>query len=254
MPERPAPPVLSRLQYPQARPGSASRTRTPVSGRRASQPAGASTGGAMPLFGDWRRDWTNRQAAGVGLLVASLAMLIGFARHLTAEYVACGLAVAGIALLLQDWWLKSRGHRPKIDRRLELIEEKPSLTIPESQIERQIAATNPTAPYPAHALTVRLGVRKKIDPPILLVECNAPIYMASGFLHVPREEDRLMFHDLAIGSQERATLQFGSAALPAGASLLVMFYSVAPLRLRRVEPTRLPAPPPADHPSSKASA
>lgn len=126
-------------------------------------------------------------------------------------------------------------QRPDIDERLELLEEAPSLTVPDDSVTREIEKTFPTAPYPEHTLSVGLGVRAEIDPPTLVIECSAPIYKASAYYcRRPGKEDPVMVLDPLRRSQERVMFRFGDVPLPAGAKLLVKLYSPAPLRLKRV--------------------
>jgi hypothetical protein len=46
---------------------------------------------------DWRRDWTNRQAAAVGFLVTALSIVAGLTSRSAGFGLAVFLAAAGIA-------------------------------------------------------------------------------------------------------------------------------------------------------------
>ena len=63
------------------------------------------------MLGDLRRDWSNREAAGVSILVAAVSIAIGLVERSIAWTVVAFLTLAGITVLLQHRRLERRRAR-----------------------------------------------------------------------------------------------------------------------------------------------
>jgi len=162
------------------------------------------------------------------------------------------LAILAIHLAWRKQYLADHPEGPEIDKRLELLEEIPGLSGAPSDTIKEMAKALQVfiEPRPAFTLFAHFTVRAQIESPILYLECDAPIYRAIGRYRKPNFGEQVRAEEIK-NLQERAWVQFGNAPLLAGATLSVILSSSVPLRLKRVVPF---APPPADPPSTTASA
>jgi hypothetical protein len=182
---------------------------------------------------DWRRDWTNRQAAGTGLVVSAVAVLAGLIARSVGFAIAAALFMAGIAVLLRHWYLQrgaqreaARGHRPEMDPRLELLEETPGLTPPANRPDLSLEC------LPDHQLSLILRAKAEIDPPALTVDCDAPVYRAFA-LYQRAGEEAIMIPEPEHRRQTGVLFSFGNQPLPVGTRFLFKIYSPVPIELKR---------------------
>lgn len=187
-----------------------------------------------------------------GAVTAFLGGILFLVLTLTLDYIETRWGstlpkevTVGTGIVLMVWgqfWayhklrIRHEKPQPRIDERLELLEEAPALTPHEHPISREIAEKLGAqhSPSPEHQLLVHLGARAEIDPPALTVEATVPIYESSAFVRRPGEEDSTMTLESINRRQERRTIPFGDRALPPGTRFLLVLNSPVPIRLKAV--------------------